>query len=149
LGVRLRRSCCRCSGAVPLYQQHGRMMSALPLKRTFSAVNAMAAKCQKRILIATTRPHAGFNARSSTRKLGARLSRRRRALVDRFAKSRDGGFDHSVLSWAVPARKPIRRCLPLSARRPETARKTSSTGVDKQLFFMTALIAFERAPIGA
>jgi hypothetical protein len=22
-------------------------------------------------------------------------------LVDRFAKSRDGGFDHSVLSWEV------------------------------------------------
>ena len=40
--------------------------------------------------------------RSSTRKLGARLSPRLRALVDRFAKSRDGGFDHSVLSWAVP-----------------------------------------------
>jgi hypothetical protein len=40
--------------------------------------------------------------RSSTRKLGARLSPRRRALVDRFAKSRDGGFDHSVLSWGAP-----------------------------------------------
>ena len=71
--------------------------------------------------------HAGSNARSSTRKLGARLSQRRRALVDRFAKSRDGGSDHSVLSWAVP----------LMER------------VDKQLFFMTALVAFERAPIGA
>jgi hypothetical protein len=45
---------------------------------------------------------SGSNARSSTRKLGARLSPRRRALVDRFAKSRDGGCDHSVLSWAVP-----------------------------------------------
>jgi hypothetical protein len=60
-------------------------------------------------------------------KLGARLSPRRRALVDRFAKSRDGGSDHSVLSWAVP----------LMER------------VDKQLFFMTALVAFERAPISA
>ena len=70
--------------------------------------------------------HAGSNARSSTRKIGARLSPRRRALVDRFAKSRDGGFGHSVLSWAVP----------LMER------------VDKQLFFMTALVAFERAPIG-
>jgi hypothetical protein len=55
------------------------------------------------------------------------LSPRLRALIDRFAKSPDGGFDHSVLSWAVP----------LMER------------VDKQLFFMAALIAFERAPIGA
>jgi hypothetical protein len=35
-------------------------------------------------------------ARSSTRELAAL-----RALVDRFAKSRAGGWDHSVLSWAV------------------------------------------------
>jgi hypothetical protein len=69
---------------------------------------------------------AGSNARSSTRKIGARLSPRRRALVDRFAKSRDGASDHSVLSWAVPLER-----------------------VNKQLFFMAGLIACERAPIGA
>jgi hypothetical protein len=87
----------------------------------------MSAFDPKRTLIATFEAvHAVSNARSSTRKLGARLSPRLRALVDRFAKSRDGGSDHSVLSWAVPLMK----------------------RVDKQLFFMTALIAFERAPIG-
>jgi hypothetical protein len=52
--------------------------------------------------VMSNNPDMRVTRRGSTRKLGARLSPHLRALVDRFAKSRDGGFDHSVLSWAVP-----------------------------------------------
>jgi hypothetical protein len=63
----------------------------------------MPAFLQLRRVIATYEAYAGANTRqSSTRKLGARLSPHLKALVDRFAKSRNVGFDHSVLSWPVP-----------------------------------------------
>ena len=63
----------------------------------------MSAFLQLQRVIATYEAYAGANTRqSSTRKLGARLSLHLKALVGRFTKSRDVGFDHSVLSWPVP-----------------------------------------------
>jgi hypothetical protein len=81
-------------------------MSALGQKQTFAMQKRMSALPPIADIDRDIRlPYAGSKARSSTRKLGTRLSRRSRALADRFAKSRDGGFDHSVLSWAAPLRQ--------------------------------------------